>query len=74
MLRESAVCPPITKLNNDCLSQLVVDIVSAVLNGNGTTSASAGNNCNGFAAVAAQGEQERIEIFVVGLDATIVGV
>lgn len=53
---------------NDGLCQLGVNIVSAVFDGYGAAAPAVGNHCNGFTAVATQGEQKRIQLFIVGLD------
>ena len=55
--------------NDNGLSQLIVDIVSAVLDGHGAVVLPAGHHGDGFAAVAAKGEQERIKFFIIGFDA-----
>ena len=51
------------------LRQLLVDVIAAVLDGDHAAASAPGDNGNGFAAVAAQGEEEGIELFIVGVDA-----
>ena len=51
------------------LRQLLVDVVAAILDGDHAAASAPGDNGNGFAAVAAQGEEEGIELFIVGVDA-----
>ena len=47
-------------------SQLIVDIIAAVLNDHGVVVFALGDDGDGFTAVAAQCEQECVQIFVVG--------
>ena len=54
----------------DRRGQLAVDAVSAVLDADHTAAPTAGYHRNGFAAVAAQGKQERVQLPVIGLDMT----
>ena len=69
-LKQAADLPIRCALSNDnCLSQLVVDVVASVFDGNGTAASAAGNNGDGLAAVAAQGEQETVQLRVAGVDA-----
>ena len=49
-------------------SQLIVDIIAAVLNDHGVVIFTLCDDGNGFTAVAAQCEQECVQIFVVGDD------
>ena len=56
-------------LNDDGFCQLIVDIIPTVLDGHGAAALSAGYHRDGLAAVATQGEQEGIELLVVGFDA-----
>ena len=57
---------PLSHLNGS--SQLVVDGVSAVLDGDGAAALAPGYYGDGFTAVAAQRKQKRIEFLVVGFD------
>jgi len=66
--RQSADCPLLFSSDEDSCSQLIIDIVSAVFDGNGATAPSAGDHRNGLAAVAPQREQKGIQLFVIGLD------
>ena len=54
--------------DNDRLSQLIVDAVSCVFDGDHAAASAAGDHGDGLAAVAAQREEERVEFFVVGQD------
>jgi hypothetical protein len=54
--------------DNDRCRQLIVNIVSAVFNRHGAAASAAGNNGDGFAAVAAQREQKAIEFLVFRLN------
>ena len=54
--------------NDDRGRQLIVYVVSAVLNGNRAATSAAGNHGHGLAAIAAQGEQKAIEFFVIRFD------
>ena len=58
--------PP--QLNQNGLRQLVVDIVSAVFDGNGAVAFLFGDDGDGFAAVATQGEEKFVQFLVVGFD------
>lgn len=55
-------------LYDDGFSQQIVDAVSAVFDGNYAAVFLAGNNGYGFAAVASEGKQKSVQLFVVGLD------
>ena len=48
--------------------QTVIDAVTAVLDGDNAGLSSPGDYGDGFTAVTAQGEQKRVQFFVVGLD------
>lgn len=54
--------------NDDRFSQLIVNIVSAVLDGYCASTSPAGHHSDGFAGIAAKRKQKRIEIFVVRFD------
>ena len=54
--------------DDDGLRQLLVDVVSAVLNGNGQIPPAPGDHGDGLTAVAAQGEQKAVEFLVVCFD------
>ena len=56
------------KSDHNGLCQLGVDIVPAVLNGDSAAALPMGNDRNGLAAVAAQREQKRVQLFVVCVD------
>ena len=47
---------------------MLVNVVSAVLHGDHATASAALYHTDGFTAVAAKGEQERIEFLIIGLD------
>ena len=47
---------------------MTVDAISAVFDGNGTAASATGNHCDGFAAVAAQGEEKCVEFGVAGIN------
>jgi hypothetical protein len=51
------------------IRQLLVDAVSAILDGHHTSASAAGDHGNGFAAVATQRKQERIQFLIVGFNA-----
>ena len=51
------------------LSQLLVDVVSAILDGDDTTTPLVGDYSDGLAAVAAQGKKKAVQILVIGVDA-----
>ena len=55
-------------LNQDSFCQLIVDVISSVLDGDGTTASSAGDDRDRFAAVAAEREEEGVELFVIRID------
>ena len=55
-------------LHNDCFRQLIVDIVSAILDGNGAAVTATGHNGDGLTGIAAQRKQESIELIVIGFD------
>ena len=57
-----------TILNDDGFRQLIVDVVSAILDGHGTTATPPGYHSNRLAAVAAKGKQECVQFLIVGLD------
>ena len=65
--RQSADCHGNLR-NYNCLSQLIVNIVSSILNGHYTASPSAGNHCDRLAAVTAQREQKAIHILIISFD------
>ncbi len=54
--------------DDDSLSQLIVDVISAILDGNRTATSTAGNHRNRLTAVTAQREQEGVQLFIIGLD------
>ena len=54
--------------DGDRLSQLSVDIISAVLDGDGAATPATGNYGNGLSAIAAEGEQKGQKLFIVGVD------
>ena len=54
--------------NRDRFRQLIIHVISAVLDGNSTAAPSAGNDRNRFSAVAAQGKEKGVEGFVAGTD------
>jgi len=54
--------------DQNCLSQLVVDIVPSVLDGDDQTALAFGNDRDRFAAVTAKGEQKRVKLLVVRLN------
>ena len=56
------------RLNQDGGSQLVVDVVPAVLDGDHTAAPAAGDDRDGFAAVAAQRKQKRVQLLILGDD------
>ena len=47
---------------------MLVDAVSAVLDGHGAAAFSVGDYGDGFAGITANGEQKSIELFVLGFD------
>jgi hypothetical protein len=55
-------------LNDYSVSQVLVNIVSAVLDGNYTTASTVLYNRNSFTAEATEREQKRIKLFVIGLN------
>ncbi len=59
---------PFEKSDDDGFSQLLIDIVPAVFNGNGTVILASGYYGNGFTAVAAEGEQKSVQFFVISFD------
>ena len=59
---------PFITLDDDRFSQLIVNVVSAILDGNGAATSSAGNHRYGFTCIAAKGKQKRIEFFVISFD------
>ena len=50
------------------LSQLLVDVISSVLDGDGATASSACDDRDRLAAVAAEREEEGVELFVIRID------
>ena len=58
-----------TVSHNDGVGQLVVDVIATVLDGDGAAPSAPGNNGDGFAAVAAKGEQKGLQRFIAGLNA-----
>ena len=61
-------CGPWAKLHLDGLCQLAVDGVAAVLDGDGAVTLATGDDGDGFAAVAAQGEQKGVQLLVIGFN------
>ena len=61
----TALCGP---SNDDRTRQLIVDVVSGILDGNGTAAPAAGDHRDGLACIAAQGKQKAIELFVIRFD------
>ena len=59
---------PCISSNDDRFSQLIVDIVSAVLDGNRAAALPAGDHGHRLAGIAAQGKQKCIEFFVISVD------
>ena len=55
-------------LNQNSLCQLIVNAVSSVLDGNGTALASFFDDRDRLALVAAEREEEGVELLIVGLD------
>ena len=55
-------------LHDNRFSQFRVDAVSAILYGYYAAAPTAGYHRDRFATIAAQGEQKRIEFFVIGFD------
>lgn len=55
-------------LDYNSFCELVVDVISSVLDRNDTSAFEVGDNGDGFAAVASEREQECIKLFVVGVD------
>ena len=49
--------------------QLGVDVVAPILDGNHAAASAPGNHGDGLAAVAAQGEEEGVQLLVIGVDA-----
>ena len=56
------------KLKDNCFSQLAVNIIAAILDGNGHVSSAAGYHSDRFATIAAQRKQECVEVFVICVD------
>lgn len=54
--------------NDDCLSQLIVDVISAVLYRHRAATFAAGNDRHRFTAVAAEGKQKCIQVFIFCFD------
>ena len=54
--------------NDNCLSQLIIDVISAILDGYSTAVPAAGHYGDRLTTVAAQREQESVELFVIGFD------
>ena len=54
--------------NEDRFGQLVVDVVPSVLDGHGAAALAPGYHGDGFTAVAAKGEEEGVQLLVVGFD------
>jgi hypothetical protein len=52
----------------NCLGQLIINTVSAILHGNHTAASATGYHSDGFAAVTTQGKQKRIEFFILCFD------
>ena len=57
-----------TFLDDDGLRQLIVDVVSAILNGHSTTATPPGHHSNWLTAIAAKGKQECVQFLIVCLD------
>ena len=55
-------------LDQNCFCQMIVNTVSAVLDGNGAGLFSLSDNGDRFTAVTAEREEECIELLVVGID------
>ena len=55
-------------LDNDGFRQLIVDIVTTVLDGNRAAVTATGHHGDRLTGVATQGEEERIELIVIGFD------
>ena len=53
---------------NGC-RQFIVDIVSAILDGNSTATSAAGHHGDGLSAVTAQREQKCIQFLIIGVNA-----
>ena len=69
ILKASSGCPLCCQLcNNDGLCQLIIDIIPTILDGNGAVSTLSGYHRDWLTGVAAQGEQEGIQLFVIGLN------
>ena len=66
--RQSADCLSICGADQDGFSQLAVDVVSAVLDGNHTAVSLMGDHGDRFTGVTAQRKQEGVQLFVVGFD------
>ena len=54
--------------DDDRCGQLVINVVSAVLDGNGKAASAAGDHGNGLTGIAAQREQECIQFFILSGD------
>lgn len=54
--------------DHDRLSQLIIDVVPAVLDRHRAAALSAGNYRDRFTAVAAQREQKRVQLFIICFD------
>ena len=54
--------------DNNCLRQLIVDVVSAVLDGNCTAVLPPCDNGDRFTAVTAQRKQKCIQLFIISFD------
>ena len=59
---------PCVPSNDDRSRQLIVDVVSGILDGNGAAAPAAGDHRDGLACIAAQGKQKAIEFFIVRFD------
>jgi hypothetical protein len=59
---------PFITLDDDRLSQLIVNVVSAILDGNGAATLATGDHSDWFATVAAKRQQKRLERFIISFD------
>ncbi len=55
-------------LNDNSLSQLIVNIIAAILDGYGTAASAAGYYGDGFAAVASERKEKAVELLVIRKD------
>ena len=59
---------PCVSSKDDRSRQLIVDVVSGILDGNGTAAPAAGDHRDGLACIAAKGKQKAIQLFVIRVD------